>query len=232
MKRIWEIGAAGAALVLVFAGCSNNSSSASSAAASAAQGAASAAQGAASAAQGAASAAQGAASGAASAAQGAAAAARGAASAASGAASGAASSARNAAAGAAGAAAGAAGAMKSAAGNTVAAAGASASDGGKVYTTNCSSCHQATGQGIPGTFPPLAGNPVVTGDATKLIHIVKYGLQGSVSVAGHDYNGQMPAWGKGTLSDADIAAVVTYIRSSWGNKAGAVSTAQVTAVAQ
>ena len=77
------------------------------------------------------------------------------------------SAARGAAAGAAGAAAGAAGAMKSAAGNTVAAAGASASDGGKVYTTNCSSCHQAQGQGIPGTFPPLAGNPVVTGDATK-----------------------------------------------------------------
>jgi mono/diheme cytochrome c family protein len=229
MKRIWEIGAAGAALVLVFAGCSNNSSSASSAAASSAASAAQgAASGAASAAQGAASAAQGAAS----AAQGAASAAQGAASGAASAAQGAASAAKGAAAGAAGAAAGAAGAMKSAAGNTVAAAGASASDGGKVYTTNCSSCHQAQGQGIPGTFPPLAGNAVVTGDATKLIHIVKYGLQGSVTVAGHAYNGQMPAWGKGTLSDADIAAVVTYIRSSWGNSAGAVSTAQVTAVAQ
>ncbi|MGR4065988.1 MAG: c-type cytochrome [Vulcanimicrobiaceae bacterium] len=207
MKRIWEIGAAGAALVVVFAGCSNNSSSASSAAASTAQGAASAAQGAA-------SAAQGAASGAASAAQGAASAARGAAS------------------GAAAAAAGAASSMKSVAGNTMAAAGASASDGGKVYTTNCSSCHQAQGQGVPGTFPPLAGNPVVTGDPKNLIHIVKFGLTGKVSVAGHDYNGQMPAWGKGTLSDADVAAVVTYIRSSWGNKAGAVSTADVTAVAQ
>ena len=115
-----------------------------------------------------------------------------------------------------------AGAMKTAMTGT-----ASAAAGEKVYTTNCSSCHQANGKGQPGVFPPLAGNAVVTGPAGTVIHIVKAGLNGKIVVAGTTYNGQMPAW-KGTLSDSDIASVVTYIRSSWGNKASAVTTAQVT----
>lgn len=107
--------------------------------------------------------------------------------------------------------------------------GAAASDGAKVYSTNCSSCHQASGQGVEGTFPPLAGNPVVTGDPKKVIGIVKNGLNGKIEVKGHSYNGMMPAWGQ-QLSDGDIAAVVTYVRSSWGNKAGAVTADQVKAV--
>lgn len=113
---------------------------------------------------------------------------------------------------------------------TVAAAGgaASAAAGQKVYTTNCSSCHQANGKGQPGVFPPLDANPVVTGPADKVIGIVKNGLSGKITVAGATYNGQMPAW-KGTLSDSDIASVVTYIRSAWTNKASAVTAAQVTA---
>lgn len=107
--------------------------------------------------------------------------------------------------------------------------GAAASDGAKVYSTNCSSCHQASGQGVEGTFPPLAGNPVVTGDPKKVIGIVKNGLNGKIEVKGHSYNGMMPAWGQ-QLSDGDIAAVITYVRSSWGNKAGAVTADQVKAV--
>jgi mono/diheme cytochrome c family protein len=107
--------------------------------------------------------------------------------------------------------------------------GAEASDGAKVYQTNCSSCHQPNGQGIPGSFPPLAGNPTVVGDPVAVIHDVKFGLSGKVSVAGHDYNGMMPAWGQ-QLSNADIASVITYIRSVWGNKAGAVSESDVSAV--
>jgi mono/diheme cytochrome c family protein len=97
-----------------------------------------------------------------------------------------------------------------------------------VYAANCSSCHQANGQGVAGAFPPLAGNAIVNGDATKVIHIVKYGLTGPVQVAGKSYNGQMPAWSP-QISDGDIASVITYIRSSWGNKASAVTAAQVTA---
>jgi ubiquinol-cytochrome c reductase cytochrome b subunit len=99
--------------------------------------------------------------------------------------------------------------------------------GAKVFSTNCASCHGAQGTGVPGTFPPLAGNPVVTGDANKVIGIVLDGLHGSISVSGQTYNGMMPPW-KGTLSNKDVADVVTYIRGSLGsNKASAVTEAQV-----
>jgi mono/diheme cytochrome c family protein len=108
---------------------------------------------------------------------------------------------------------------------------ASASDGAGVYTTNCSSCHQTNGAGVPGAFPPLALNPVVNGDPSKLIHIVKYGLSGKVMVNGQAYDGTMPNWGQ-SLSDAQIASVVTYVRASWGNKASAVSAADVSAVSK
>ena len=111
------------------------------------------------------------------------------------------------------------------------AAAAPAGNGAKVYQTNCSSCHQINGEGTPGAFPPLAGNPVVTGDTAKVIHIVKFGLSGSIAAAGKTYNGMMPAWGT-QLSNADIAAAITYVRSSWGNKASAVTEAQVAAVSK
>jgi mono/diheme cytochrome c family protein len=110
---------------------------------------------------------------------------------------------------------------------TVAMNGAAAA-GAKVFSANCASCHQPNGKGLPGTFPPLAGNSVVTGPATTVIHIVKNGLNGKISVNGKTYNGQMPAW-KGTLSNSDIAAVITYVRSAWGNHASAVTAAQVSA---
>jgi mono/diheme cytochrome c family protein len=109
--------------------------------------------------------------------------------------------------------------------------GAQAGDGGKVYQTNCSSCHQAAGVGVPGVFPPLADNPVVTGDPKQVIHIVKYGLNGKIQVAGQTYNGMMPNWGQ-QISNADIAAAITYIRASWGNKASAVSVSDVAAVSK
>lgn len=98
--------------------------------------------------------------------------------------------------------------------------------GAKVYSANCSSCHQANGKGQPGVFPPLAGNKVVTGPAADVISIVKNGKSGKITVNGSTYNGQMPSW-KGTLSNKDIAAVVSYIRNSWGNKASTVTEAQV-----
>ncbi|HVR47571.1 MAG TPA: cytochrome b N-terminal domain-containing protein [Candidatus Binatia bacterium] len=99
--------------------------------------------------------------------------------------------------------------------------------GAKVFAANCASCHGAQGLGLPGTFPPLANNPVVTGDANKVIGIVLGGLHGSISVNGQAYNGQMPAW-KGTLSNKDVSDVITYIRGSLGNNhASAVTEAQV-----
>jgi ubiquinol-cytochrome c reductase cytochrome b subunit len=102
-------------------------------------------------------------------------------------------------------------------------------DGSQVFSQNCSSCHGAQGQGTPGAFPPLADNPVVTGDPSKVITIVQNGLHGSISVAGQTYNGMMPSW-RGTLSNDQIAAVITYVRGSLtGNKASAVTSAQVAA---
>lgn len=106
---------------------------------------------------------------------------------------------------------------------------ASASDGATVYLANCSSCHQTNGQGVPGAFPPLAGNPLVTGNSTAVITIVKNGLEGRVVVNGAAYSGIMPHW-KGLISDEQIASVITYIRSSWKNHASGVSVAQVQAV--
>jgi ubiquinol-cytochrome c reductase cytochrome b subunit len=99
--------------------------------------------------------------------------------------------------------------------------------GASVFSNNCSSCHGAHGQGQPGTFPPLANNPIVTGDPNKVIGIVLNGLHGSITVNGQTYNGQMPPW-KGTLSNKEVADVITYIRGSLGNnKATAVTEAQV-----
>ncbi len=110
---------------------------------------------------------------------------------------------------------------------TLAAAAPANANGAKVFSTNCSSCHGATGQGLPGAFPPLANNPTVTGDPNKVIGIVLHGLKGTISINGQTYNGQMPAW-KGTLSNSDIADVITYIRGSLGNNhASAVTTARV-----
>ncbi|WP_211442852.1 cytochrome c oxidase subunit II [Collimonas humicola] len=82
--------------------------------------------------------------------------------------------------------------------------------GEKVYTANCAACHQASGKGVPGAFPPLDGDPVVNGPRAAQINVV---LNGKVDGAM-----QMPAW-KAVLSDTEIAAVITYTRNNWSNKA-------------
>ena len=106
---------------------------------------------------------------------------------------------------------------------------ASASDGGAVYAANCASCHQSDGKGIAGAFPPLAGNPTVTGNPVAVIAIVKDGLEGRLVLRGQAYSGIMPRW-RHLLSDEQIADVVSFIRSSWRNGAPAVSTAEVESV--
>jgi mono/diheme cytochrome c family protein len=113
-------------------------------------------------------------------------------------------------------------------GGTQVAASGAAAKGQAVYTQNCASCHQANGAGQAGVFPPLAGNPYVVGPPKAVIHTLLYGLQGA-QVEGKTYGAQMPAW-KGNLTNADIANVITYIRSSWGNKAAAVTEADVAKV--
>ncbi len=95
--------------------------------------------------------------------------------------------------------------------------------GEKVFGANCAACHQANGKGVPGAFPALDGSKVVNGPKDVQIRTV---LNGVVK------NGQptaMVAW-KGTLSDSDIASVITYTRNSWGNHTGeAVQPAEVKA---
>ena len=78
-------------------------------------------------------------------------------------------------------------------------------------------------------FPPLAGNPSVTGNPIAVITIVKEGLEGRLVVKGQAYSGIMPRW-KHLLSDEQIADVISYIRSSWKNDAPGVSIATVQSV--
>ena len=108
------------------------------------------------------------------------------------------------------------------------AAGSPVAVGEQKYNQICASCHQATGQGVEGNFPPLAGSEWVTGEAEVPIAIALHGLQGEIQVAGKTYNGAMQPWSM--LPDGDIAAIVTYIRQAWGNTAGPVSPEQVKAL--
>jgi cbb3-type cytochrome c oxidase subunit III len=102
----------------------------------------------------------------------------------------------------------------------------SAPDGERIFAAKCSACHQVTGLGN-GPYPPLAKNPYVTADNTAiLITTVINGRSGPISVNGRSYGGVMPAW-RGQLSNAEIAAVLTYIRSAWTNNAAAVTENQV-----
>ena len=103
---------------------------------------------------------------------------------------------------------------------------ASSSDGATVYATNCASCHGADGLGIQGMIPPLAHASDVTGDPHRVIAVVENGVQGRVAVNGAVYTGDMPGW-NGLISDDQIAAVITYIRSAWGNRASGVTPAQM-----
>ena len=101
--------------------------------------------------------------------------------------------------------------------------------GRRVYT-NCMACHQQDGNGLAGQFPPLVGSEWVLGDTDVLIRILLQGLQGELVVAGKPYNGVMPAWAR--LEDAQIAGVLSYIRSAWGNAAAPIDAAAVAAVRQ
>lgn len=99
---------------------------------------------------------------------------------------------------------------------------------GKRVFNQCQACHQATGLGVIGQFPPLDESEWVLGDTKTLVRILLHGLEGDVVVRGKKYNNAMPAWGR--LSDDQIAHVLTYIRGSWSNKASAVAPEEVAEV--
>lgn len=89
-------------------------------------------------------------------------------------------------------------------------------DGKALFNDNCSACHQVTGKGVKGAFPALAGSPFVQGDAKIVTTTVLNGRAG------------MPAF-KDDLADADLSAILTYVRTSWGNKASVVAPKDVAA---
>jgi cytochrome c oxidase subunit 2 len=100
--------------------------------------------------------------------------------------------------------------------------------GAQVYDNHCAVCHQATGKGLPGVFPPLAGDPVVTAaDPAEHINIVLHGTHGR-TIGGTTYAAQMPGWGN-QLSDEEVAAVINHERTSWGNHAPTATVKDVAA---
>jgi mono/diheme cytochrome c family protein len=95
-----------------------------------------------------------------------------------------------------------------------------AQDGAELYSQYCSSCHQPTGLGVPGAFPSLKGlDQLAKTDEGRvyLIRAVLFGLQGPLKVGSATYNGLMPGFGQ-QLSDAQVAALLNHLLSSFGNK--------------
>jgi nitrite reductase (NO-forming)/hydroxylamine reductase len=97
-----------------------------------------------------------------------------------------------------------------------------------IYLANCAACHQPTGVGLAGAFPPLAGSDFLQGNRREVLAAALFGLQGPITVNGVEYNGVMPSLGH--LTDADLAAAVTYVFGSWGNDLAAVSMEEVAAL--
>ncbi len=101
-----------------------------------------------------------------------------------------------------------------------------ADKGKKVYNQVCIACHQATGLGVPGAFPPLAKSDYLNKDVTRAIKGVVKGLKGPIVVNGKKFNAAMPAQ---NLSDQQIADAMTYVYASWGNNKTVVTPAMVKA---
>lgn len=105
--------------------------------------------------------------------------------------------------------------------------------GQRVYSQTCFACHQPTGQGTPGMFPPLDGSEWVTAqDPSRLIRIILDGITGPITVKGQQWPGTtvMPGFRGTGPTDEDIANVATYVRNSWSNKAAPVKPEMVKAI--
>jgi mono/diheme cytochrome c family protein len=101
-------------------------------------------------------------------------------------------------------------------------------DGKVVYQKYCLACHQTNGSGVPGMYPPITDSDWVEGDKTRLINIMLNGLKGEITVNGQVYKTAMPA--HQYLRDDQIAAVLTYVRTNFGNAADSVTVSEVTAI--
>jgi len=101
--------------------------------------------------------------------------------------------------------------------------------GKKTYGRYCATCHQASGLGQAGKYPPLVDSEWVLGSKERLAAIILHGLAGPLSVKGASYGSEQMAPWSGAMNDKQMADLMTYIRASWGNKGDAVDAATVTA---
>ncbi|MHC4847848.1 MAG: c-type cytochrome [Planctomycetota bacterium] len=100
--------------------------------------------------------------------------------------------------------------------------------GKKLFTAQCVSCHQQSGMGVPDQYPPLVGSRWVTDHPARIKRILLHGLKGPITVSGKSYNGNMPAFGA-RMKDEHIAAILTYVRTAWGNAAEPIAAESVAA---
>ncbi|SFR60929.1 Cytochrome c, mono-and diheme variants [Pseudidiomarina maritima] len=107
-------------------------------------------------------------------------------------------------------------------------AGAQADAGEAVYKKNCMACHQANGQGMAAVFPPLVGNSNIADKPAYIAETIVKGKSGKVTVNGAEFNGMMPPMAY--LSDADIAAVVSYVNKHFAGGSKEISATEVKAV--
>ncbi len=99
--------------------------------------------------------------------------------------------------------------------------------GKQLFQQHCYLCHQASGQGTTGVFPPLAKSDFLMADKARAIRILCEGISQEITVNGVKYNGTMPP---STLNDAEVADVLTYVRNSWNNSGDTVSAEEVKSV--
>lgn len=105
----------------------------------------------------------------------------------------------------------------------VAGAAGAAPDGKALYTTSCQSCHQANGEGLPGAFPPLKGSPIVTGDNLEMyVDIIMNGYDARPEYGAMAAVGNNMEW-----TEHEVAAVINYERTSWGNNGKQVTPEEI-----
>lgn len=98
--------------------------------------------------------------------------------------------------------------------------------GQALYEVSCAACHEKDGQGKTGVASPLAGSEWVTGPAGRLTRIALHGVRGEITVRGSRYNLEMPAFAH-IFNDTDLAAILSYVRAAWGNKAPEVTATSI-----
>jgi mono/diheme cytochrome c family protein len=101
--------------------------------------------------------------------------------------------------------------------------------GKSLYNGNCANCHQTSGEGQPGSYPPLAGSEWVLGNKKRLAAIMLAGASGPITVKGGSFGTQvMPGWA-GVFTDEKLADITTYLRATWGNSANPVTPEEIAA---